>query len=755
MDIKDVSGFGSYREFFDQLKHNAARGMSRKGEVPQDHPHPGLLVGRFMARLDRAGIISTKHNHTISTSQVPPPYPPCARPLQELMPMMISRMALEYHHRGKQVLIRVLTPPDRMTAVMAVVEDEEGTAVLIQLYNQPEESEVSKEQILRAGDLCVVKEPYFKVTTDGQYSLRVDHVSDIIWLDDTDERIPLMWRTRILNLEANSHEIRKEGNVAVQARNWAQAERLYSQAISTAISADEGKLAHLNRSLANLRLGRSEKALNDAMKSSIGDDAPSEKALYREAKALYSLGKFKSCMDKLLALVRCNPTNSEAWNEIKRVKQRLYEEETGSYKFSDMYKQAKETPPLIDCATYVGPVAVRHSPDRGKGLFTTRPVKAGDLLLCEKAFAYSYADNDSDFGRSKITMLMDMSTMTGSIGGQAHLIPQIIQKVYHNPASAEIFTDLYHGDYPRVEVSQVDNAPIVDTFLTTKIIQLNSFGSPRSTYQSMTIATRQGDENPTEHTTCGIWPLASRINHSCVTNCRRSFIGDMQIVRACQDLDADTELCFLYKAPLRYQTYQETQKSLSNWGFVCRCLLCLDKKTTPRSVTRNRKALVERLKAVLNPAASTPQPARAKTLLAELEKTYTPWQDAPLVPRLELLYPFFRLGEEFLARNKPMKGLEMIIKGLESLTFSIVACPPMEVTDESNQKRVTLEITRWGQVNDCVPAMFMRMVDAYEKLAPELCKIAEEYAKIACSICFGEQEAFGKLNPQVLWGTRL
>ena len=71
---------------------------------------------------------------------------------------------------------------------MAIIEDEEGTAVLLQLNNQPEEDKVGKEQILQVGDVCIVKDPFFKATTDGLYSLRVDHVSDIIWLEETDDR---------------------------------------------------------------------------------------------------------------------------------------------------------------------------------------------------------------------------------------------------------------------------------------------------------------------------------------------------------------------------------------------------------------------------------------------------------------------------------------------------------------------------------------------------------------------------------------
>ena len=82
-----------------------------------------------------------------------------------------------------------------------------------------------------------------------------------------------------------------------------------------------------------------------------------------------------------------------------------------------MYNQAKATPPILDCATFVGPVAVRDSLGRGQGLFTTKSVKAGDLLFAEKAFEYSHADNDTSVGKSNMTLFMSIDTNSMSMGG--------------------------------------------------------------------------------------------------------------------------------------------------------------------------------------------------------------------------------------------------------------------------------------------------------------------------------------------------
>ncbi|KAI1107497.1 hypothetical protein F4804DRAFT_161755 [Jackrogersella minutella] len=737
MDIKDISSDQQSVSWWKQIEENAKRASRRKGEKPQDHPPPQLLVALFMQDLAIAANkrLSDDRSMTIQTSQVPPAYLPCVRPVQELKPLLISRMTLEHHHRGNQVKVHVMTPPNRMTAVMAIVEDEQGTAVLLQLYNQPEESKVSNEHILQPGDVCIVKEPYFKDTTNGGYSLRVDHVSDIIWLQESDPRIPLKWRKRVLSLDESSYDIRMRGNMAVKEQDWAGAERLYTNAIHTAKTPEEEQLAHLNRSLSNLRLGRPEKALDDARKG-----PPNEKALFREAKALYSLGKFRPCLEKLTTVVRSQPNNSDAWTEIRCVKQRLQEEETGSYQFSSMYKQAKATPPLIDCATYIGSVAVRDSPLKGKGLFTTKRVKAGELLLCEKAFTYSYADADAPIGCSNTTVLMNLSSKKIILGGVVNLIVQTVQKLYHNHTGAEIFTDLHHGDYAPVNRSEVDGTPIIDTFLVMEIIRVNSFGAGRTSHkQFMDTLNGLGEVEP-DHTTCGVWPIASRINHSCITNCRRSFIGDMQIVRACKDLEPNTEVYFGYHHSSVSETFETAQEKLKNWGFVCNCLLCLDKKSTPLRTIRLRESLNRSLLSALKLSIWMAHQAQVKKMLEDLEKTYASRPDACLVPRLELSEPYIMLGTRLIAENMFADGLEMTLKGLEAIGYVIVACPPRNAAGENNKKNIALEIKRWGIVDVRTAIAFFNMMQAYETLAPELCKITKEYVGIAYSICCGEKE---------------
>ncbi|KAJ0364467.1 hypothetical protein COL26b_012495 [Colletotrichum chrysophilum] len=191
-----------------------------------------------------------------------------------------------------------------MNAVMATAEDEEGTAVLLQLYNQPED--VEADDLLPQSSVHIIKEPFFKVTTDGKYSLRVDHVSDDLLLSVNDERIPKRWR--IPNQTDGNSETRLQGNAAVKQQNWGRAERLYSDALSFATTVAQEQAALLNRSLANLRLGRPEKALADALRARHGNE-PTEKGLFREVKALYRMEQFNLCLEKLQQVVDLNPNN--------------------------------------------------------------------------------------------------------------------------------------------------------------------------------------------------------------------------------------------------------------------------------------------------------------------------------------------------------------------------------------------------------------------------------------------------------------
>lgn len=241
---------------------------------------------------------------------------------------------------------------------------------------------------------------------------------------------------------------------------------------------------------------------------------------------------------------------------------------------------------------------------------------------------------------------------------------------------------------------------------------------------------------PAGHTTCGIWCLASHINHSCVSNCHRAFIGDVQIVRVSQDLDANTELVFQYQQTTGLQTYNQTQRRLGNWGFECTCKLCLEKKFTPDKMLKKR----QNLSLEFQTALWATQFARAKTLLKQISKTYSARKG---VPHLELSIEYLQMGTIlYEAKDNLTESISFVLKSLEALGYNIVACPPGNTSNEP-----VFEVTAWGQSHEHVVMSFLVLARVYKTVAPQLCTAARRCAEMAYTMNYGEKESFGASFP--------
>lgn len=275
---------------------------------------------------------------------------------------------------------------------------------------------------------------------------------------------------------------------------------------------------------------------------------------------------------------------------------------------------------------------------------------------------------------------------------------------------------------------------------------LNAFGAPRTSRLSVTLApniTPDQNKTPPHFETCGIWYLASYINHACISNCRRSYIGDMQIVRAAKDLDEGTELFFWYQIPRSHDFYHQSQKQFKSWGFKCVCPLCMERKLTTNETWKRRQTLeMDLVRAMGNQVIDA---TKAQHVLQSLEQTYSASALKPGGVRLELWEPYFALGHALCAmRKRPLEALEMILKGFEALGFVIVASPRLGTSKSQEAK---LEIKQWGLPNDFSVILFLQMSQLYVKLAPVLTDIAISYAETSYAIIIGEKETFTDAYP--------
>lgn len=317
-------------------------------------------------------------------------------------------------------------------------------------------------------------------------------------------------------------------------------------------------------------------------------------------------------------------------------------------------------------------------------------------------------------------------------------------------------------------------------FLVTKIVSVNGFGAPRTSRASFRASIQESEgEDGNSHKTSGIWIMASYVNHSCVQNCHRSFIGDMLIIRATRDIPADTELFFSYSPGEDLTSYTETQKTLKHWGFECDCALCLAKKATSGDTLKRRNELFSQLKYIMQPSIDprSIDTMRALAVLKKIESTYvTPVRMAPsavnsdsidvpsaqIAPRLELWAPYFSLGGHLLNKGKKAEAVRVTVKGLEALGFVITATPPPDDgggkskkkkasnnTSDSDSDAGQLVVESWGVVVHYVVPAFLTLSRAYKTTSPDLAHKAREYAATAYSMLVGENETIRDDIPEL------
>ncbi|KAF9740546.1 hypothetical protein PMIN06_001607 [Paraphaeosphaeria minitans] len=726
MDVHNVTN--QYSQMLEVQRKTLQRARMRQGERPRDREPKEKMYLKFM--MNHVAIKPTKQQQNlILSSFIPSAYLPCTEPLRGMRPITIQNLQLETHHRGTYLPLRVITPPQRMTAIMVLAEDSLADVVLLQLYQQEPENIREASHIVDDGMILLVKEPYFKVMASGDYGLRVDHLSDVIHVNPQDARIPESWRAWALPIRSSAQSLKMKGNTAMGEKRYWQAITDYSNALTVAETSDEIEILKRNRSLAFLKTKQYDAVLSDVGFPDLGLEPP-EKALFRAAEALYFLARFEDCCQTLEILRAKFPNNEDALKALERARRRCAEQAKGDYDFKLLQTEAKKLrPPQLDHATYIGPVEIRNTKTKGRGLFLTRAVKAGDLLLCEKAFAHAYAPDD-DKGNSKITLLMNPETKMGFMGGQADLLTIIVQKLFRNPSLAPSFTKLHHGNYEAASTSMVDGQPIVDTFLVERIMSLNVFGCPLSSLNTRSDMRSSKPEEPTAYHSCGIWTQASYINHSCTSNARRSFIGDMMIVRATQDLEADTEVSFWYKQPTGEHS-EDPREVYKHWGFICTCAICQDAGTTTKAVIQERRKTLEKLKRACD-SSNGIQVSQFERLLKDLDHTYT--EPASKVPRLLVFDAQFLLARVYMGENNMIKGLECIRKMLSALGF---------IVEGFDASPTSCRVVKWGLMVDYLVEAFLHARTAFQTIGDkESSKRAEEYAKCAYKVVVGEDSSF-------------
>lgn len=266
------------------------------------------------------------------------------------------------------------------------------------------------------------------------------------------------------------------------------------------------------------------------------------------------------------------------------------------------------------------------------------------------------------------------------------------------------------------------------SFLIERTMSLNVFGCPSSSLEIHMRAQNNKSIDEKHHHSCGIWPQASYINHSCMGSARRSFIGDMLIVRATRDLELGDEVTFPYRKP---ELDEDMRDKLKNWGFECACSLCAESKQTKASVKKERTKLAAVLMKECSTRSRKPSVSSIERLLNRLEATYK--SSPELVPRLGQWVPQMQVARVHMGNGNMHQAFRAACKVLVFLGFSL---------DESMDE---FEVKKWGLVVDYLIESFLFIGEALAKLkATKSAEKAKGYAKTVYRIVIGEDETFEK-----------
>ncbi|TAQ88207.1 hypothetical protein B7494_g3450 [Chlorociboria aeruginascens] len=565
------------------------------------------------------------------------PYLPCTAQLEVLQPMKLSELRMDTHHRGRVLTVRRVAPVVKLVALSwtIVQEDSSGETERLEIFLH--KSSFGKE-ILELGSIFQIKEPYFTLSDQGDPTLRIDHPSDLVVSLDhlpTDSPNPSAKEvgdsksldsaiSRIALTAKTAEDYKEEGNTALKQQDLQRAYTNYTQGlqlVTTNGSAKENLVHDLfrNRAYINLTLGRLDEAKSDALASLTGLENQQHKELdskayFRAGCAAYELGEFREAKCFFEEQQKLNHGNTNATASLRKIEVRLQEQATGMYNFKKIKAGLLMGRPRVEATSFTSNINIGESPGRGRGLFASRNLEPGDIILCEKAFCVVWGHEDE----ALTTLTYDNRDDRIRVF-PAGLCRMIVQKLLNNPSQAMKVMDLY-GDYRGLEKKLIidETGPVIDTFQVHDIVTRNAFG-PGPVYSNG----RYEDEDARNAST-GLWILTSYANHSCIPNAKKENIGDLMILRACRPVAAGEEITHSYDESSDYDA--RTTALMNTWGFTCTCALCIAEEADSAVLRKKRRdleseasALIERSDAVRVDRLSI---SKAKRLARSIDATY-------------------------------------------------------------------------------------------------------------------------------------
>ena len=202
-------------ELLERQKERLDDARRRKGEIPDDSKKPKELVESHWRALK--WIKEKRHpgdTFIVDSSIIAPYYPPSTASPGCLTEMHIKELQLETHHRGSYLILTTNVPPINVAGVIiSVMRDEFDNMVMTSHHYVNAES-------LFLGGIFMIKEPYFTIRSDGDYHVRVDHVTDMVHVCAVLHWIPSSLRTHDESGSMTTSDWKRKGDREMKGNNY-------------------------------------------------------------------------------------------------------------------------------------------------------------------------------------------------------------------------------------------------------------------------------------------------------------------------------------------------------------------------------------------------------------------------------------------------------------------------------------------------------------------------------------------------------
>ncbi|XWS64240.1 hypothetical protein CRYUN_Cryun06bG0169400 [Craigia yunnanensis] len=385
--------------------------------------------------------------------------------------------------------------------------------------------------------------------------------------------------------EEQVQQLRSKATELLLREEWKESIQLYSQLIDLCqdqiskthqdSSPDPDHPSKLHKSLCVAFSNRAEarsrlQDFTDALKDcdqALQIEATHFKTLLCKGKILLSLNKYFNALDcfKKALFDPQGSGNLEILNGyLEKCKKLEFQSRTGSFDFSDWVLNGfrGKPPELAEC---IGPVLVKRSEISVRGLFATKNIDAGTLLLVTKAIAIERGilGGEDSGENAQLVMWKNFIDKVKEAVTKCQRTQLLINML--STGENEEGLEVPDMSFFRPEVEK--NGCSKEKLDMDKILSILDVNSLVEEAVSAKVLGKNSDFYGV-----GLWVLASFINHACNPNARRLHVGDYVIVHASRDIKAREEITFMYFDTLsRLDKRVEMSKS---WGFNCKCRRC-------------------------------------------------------------------------------------------------------------------------------------------------------------------------------------